>query len=268
MIENVSMLLREVAGKAILPRFKKLAEDDIQVKSRGQDVTIADEEAERLLTVALGKIVPGSIVVGEEAVARQPDRLRGVGTGTVWLVDPLDGTTNFIEGSKCFSTMVALLRDGEVVTSWMLSPATDTLYVAERGSGAQVNGRPVRSAIPPCWEELRGSVLTRFLPADLRTSILGKLGTCREILPGLRCSGEQYPAIVHGLQNFAIYWLTLPWDHAPGALFLEEAGGKAARFDGHPYKPAEQAFGLLAAQTPELWSDLQVRLFRGAPARS
>ena len=261
MIDEVSLLLREVAEQVILPRFKRLTEGDIRLKSPGEDVTIADEEAERLLTIALSEIAPGSIVVGEEAVARRPDRLAGIATGTVWLVDPLDGTTNFIEGSACFSTMVAMLRDGEVVASWMLSPATGILQVAEKGSGAQVNGRPVRCGVSPPWEELRGSVLTRFLPAELRTNILGKMGTCREILPGLRCAGEEYPAIVRGMQNFSVYWRTLPWDHAAGVLFLEEAGGKAARFDGRPYKPAEQGFGLLAAQTAELWSELHSKLF-------
>ena len=61
-----------------------------------------------------------------------------------------------------------------------------------------------------------------------------------------------------------MFWRGLAWDHAPGTLFLEEAGGRAARFDGRPYRPAEQGFGILAAQTPELWDELQRRLFAEA----
>jgi fructose-1,6-bisphosphatase/inositol monophosphatase family enzyme len=95
----------------------------------------------------------------------------------------------------------------------------------------------------------------------LRTTILARTGTYREILPGLRCAGDEYAAIAFGVQNFAVYWRTLPWDHAPGTLFLAEAGGKAARFDGCPYRRVEDGVGLLAAQTPELRSELHSKLF-------
>lgn len=264
MISRVSELIREVALEAILPRFGHLAAGDIQEKSPGEEVTAADEEAERLLTRGLADLIPGSAVVGEEAVSKQPDLMNGLGRGTVWLVDPLDGTANFVAGSTCFSTMVTLLRNGEAVTSWMYSPAMGTLHIAERGSGATVNGKRVRAMRPPDWSELRGSVLTRFLPEHLRKRILTRAAGYREILPGLRCAGEEYPAIAQGTQNFAIFWRALPWDHAPGVLFLEEAGGKAARFSGTPYRPAEPGFGIIAAQTPALWDDLRRNLVEEA----
>lgn len=263
-IEQVSDLLREVAAQAVMPRFRTLAQAEIRVKSPGEEVTIADEEAERLLTAGLAALLPGARVIGEEAVAARPELLEGLGEGAVFVVDPVDGTSNFVKGSTCFSMMVALLRDGEAVASWMLSPATGTLHVAERGAGAWIDGERVRTGRAPQWTGLRGGVLTRFLPAEMTARIKANGRDLAAILPGLLCAGEEYPAIVRGGQNFVVFWRGLPWDHAPGTLFLEEAGGRAARFDGSPYRPAEPGSGILAAQTPELWGELQRRLFAGS----
>lgn len=261
LIEQVSGLLREVAAEAVMPRFRKLAESEVRVKSPGEEVTIADEEAERLLNLGLPALLPGSQVIGEEAVSARPELLDGLGEGTVFVVDPVDGTANFVKGSPCFSMMVALLRQGEPVASWMLSPATGTLHVAERGSGAWIDGERVRVGQAPPWNALRGGVLTRFLPAEITAQVQANGRDLAAILPGMFCAGEEYPAIVRGEQHFVMFWRGLPWDHAPGTLFLEEAGGRAARFDGRPYRPAEQGSGILAAQSPELWDELQRRLF-------
>lgn len=261
LIGQVSTLLREVAAEVVMPRFRKLAEAEVRVKSPGEEVTIADEEAERLLNLRLLALLPGSRVIGEEAVSAQPDLLQGLGEGTVFVVDPVDGTSNFVKGSPCFSMMVALLREGEPVASWMLSPATDTIHVAERGAGAWINGGRVRVGRPPQWTGLRGGVLTRFLPIEITERVKANGRDLAAILPGMFCAGEEYPAIVRGEQNFVVFWRGLPWDHAPGTLFLEEAGGRAARFDGRPYRPAEQGSGILAAQSPELWDELHRRLF-------
>lgn len=266
LIETVSNLLREVAASVIMPRFRRLGENDVRAKSPGEDVTIADEEAERLLTLALRDLVPGSVVVGEEAAAQAPDLLARIGDGTVWLVDPLDGTSNFVAGDPCFATMVSLLRDGRSVASWMLSPASGRLHVAEAGSGAWIDGVRCRSGPAPSWGRLRGSVLTRFLPPSLRETILEGARGGAEILPGLRCAGEEYPAIATGRQDFAVFWRALPWDHAPGILFLEEAGGRAAGFDGRRYRAVDHGSGILATATPELWVELAGRLLTGPSA--
>jgi fructose-1,6-bisphosphatase/inositol monophosphatase family enzyme len=264
LIEQVCDLLREVAAEAVMPRFRKLAEAEVRVKSPGEEVTIADEEAERLLNLRLPSLLPGSRVIGEEAVSARPELLQGLGEGTVFVVDPVDGTSNFVKGSPCFSIMVALLRQGETIASWMLSPATGAMHAAERGAGAWVDGERVRVGQPPQWNALRGGVLTRFLPAEITARVQANGRGLGAILPGMHCAGEDYPAIVRGEQHFVMFWRGLPWDHAPGTLFLEEAGGRAARFDGRPYRPAEQGFGILAAQTPDLWDELQQRLLVGA----
>jgi len=255
MIESVSELIRRTAAEVILPKYLALHSNEIEEKSPGELVTIADREAEALLTKGLMELLPASVVLGEEAAARHPEiHQRLTEEADLWLVDPLDGTSNFVEGKPCFSVMVALLRRGETVASWMLDPLTNKLAVAERGSGAYLGGeRIVASQATPAANTLRGAVLTRFLPPVLRAEIESRAHRVLEILPGLRCAGHEYPAITTAEQHFALFWRTEPWDHAPGALFITEAGGWVARLDRTPYTPVDQGKGLLVAQNEETW---------------
>lgn len=79
-------------------------------------------------------------------------------------------------------------------------------------------------------------------------------GAFAEVTTGRMCAGTEYPAVVHGEQDFALFWRTLPWDHAPGALLVEVAGGVVRRLDGDPYRPAEVTrTGLLAARDEATW---------------
>ena len=106
-------------------------------------------------------------------------------------------------------------------------------------------------------------MLTRFLPAGLRTEVEGRTGRIAQCLPGFGCAGEEYPAIIGGRQHFAMFWRTLPWDHVPGTLLLQEAGGLAARLDGTPYRPGDAAHGLLAAASPQMWNAARDALLLG-----
>ncbi|CAN7297943.1 inositol monophosphatase [Acidovorax sp. LjRoot118] len=255
MIDQVTELLRQTAAQAILPRYQALRAQDIVEKSPGELVTAADREAESLITAGLTALLPGSVVLGEEAVSAQAQlRERLAHDGDLWLVDPLDGTANFVAGQPCFAVMVALVRRGETVAAWMLDPLADRMHTAERGSGAWTDGvRAHTSHAAPGEEALRGAVFTRFLPQDLRTRTEARAGRIAQVLPGLRCAGHEYPAIAAGQQHFALFWRAESWDHAPGALFLTEAGGQVARLDGTGYTPVDVRPGLLAAQNPDTW---------------
>jgi fructose-1,6-bisphosphatase/inositol monophosphatase family enzyme len=216
-------------------------------------------------------LMPESIVVGEEAVAADRALLRRVRDGgPVWLVDPIDGTANFAAGRGPFKIMVALLRDGVTEASWILDPRADSLACAQRGAGAFVNGTRVWVAdradrTKPAT--LRGSMVSRFLPRAMRAGVEKRAGAFAEVLPGLHCAGQEYPDIVDGTQDFALFWRTLPWDHAPGALFAEEAGGVVRRLDGTPYDPTRETRpGLLAAATDEIWRQVHATLFPDNPS--
>jgi fructose-1,6-bisphosphatase/inositol monophosphatase family enzyme len=254
--------MAEAAERAILPRFRALAQDEIEEKSPGELVTIADREAEAILTAGLAPLLPGSRVVGEEACASQPHLLDSLGDGTVWLVDPLDGTGNFAAGRPAFAVMVALLRDGATLAAWIFDPLSGRLARAERGSGAWIGDRRLHPAPVSPGTRLRGSI-GRFMPEEMQSSLEERLSAAAERLPGLMSAGVEYPMIGAGERDFAFYWRTLAWDHAAGVLFVNEAGGKAARPDGSAYVPSSEGHGLLAAASPDRWEAAHRLLFGG-----
>ncbi|MBE1485310.1 fructose-1,6-bisphosphatase/inositol monophosphatase family enzyme [Plantactinospora soyae] len=262
LVDGVGALMRRTAADAILPMFQRLNDSDVTEKAPGEVVTVADRRAEELLDAGLRRLLPDSEVVGEEGVAADPTVLERLGgSAQVWLVDPLDGTANFAAGRQPFAVMVALRRAGVTELSWILDPIADTLMLAGVGAGAYRDGVAVRSAAESiAVERLRGVVPTRFLPPDLRETILAGAPRIGKILPGQHCAGREYPDIVAGRQHFAIFWRTLPWDHAPGALLVEEAGGVVRRLDGSAYDPADDRAGLLVAANEQIWDAVHTAL--------
>ncbi len=263
-MDAVAAAVREVSAGIVEPRFTALAVGDVRAKSPGELVTVADEEAEAALTDRLGAILPGVPVVGEEACARDPRLLEALGADRAWLVDPLDGTANFVASSPDWAIMVALVEDGSTTASWIWQPATSTMYTAQRGAGAARNGEQLRISATVRPERCRGAALRRFLGPDLLERIdtetvrrtLGVLG------PGRYCAGVDYPLLVEGGQEFILFWRTLPWDHAPGLLLLSEAGGTSRRPDGSAYQVADTGgCGLLAATDDETWNKVHAVLF-------
>ncbi|ASW56745.1 inositol monophosphatase family protein [Plantactinospora sp. KBS50] len=261
-LDEVSALLREVAGSAVLPLFRRLDAADIEEKAPGELVTVADREAERLIGARLRELLPGSAVVGEEAVAQRPELLRDLsGEGYVWLVDPVDGTANFAAGRRPFALMVALLRAGELIASWILDPLAEDLAVARLGTPTLLNGVPVRpGGHRPPLEEVRGVAATRFLPARLRAEVAAGGHRLGELLDGQHCAGREYLDMLTGAQQFVLFWRILPWDHAPGVLLVRCAGGVARHFDGSEYHPAEDRRGLLVAADEETWHGVRAAL--------
>jgi fructose-1,6-bisphosphatase/inositol monophosphatase family enzyme len=247
-------VLKEAADTAVMPRFRKLRESDVVEKAKDELVTIADREAEQLIAPRLIGLLPGSRVVGEEACSADASLLDRLDEGTVWLVDPLDGTANFVAGRPLFATMAALLVDGVAVGAWIFNPVTRAPFMAELGAGAWCDGHRLHvQAVERATTELRGAVLTRFLPPELKSRVESRRHNIRDSLPGLRCAGVEYPAIIKDEQQFAMFWRTLPWDHVPGTLLLSEAGGHVARFDGARYRAHDTAKGLLGAANEEVW---------------
>jgi len=254
-LDQVADLIREVAATVVLPRFRHLAADEVHQKSPGDLVTIADQEAERALTRGLTALLPGSVVVGEEAVAADARVLDRVGDGgSIWIVDPVDGTNNFAAGKTPFAIMVALVRDGEPAAAWILDVADDRLTVAEAGSGAYRDGVRVKTRTDdPGAAALRGVVSPHYLPAALRVEATANAPALGEVTLGHHCAGYEYPAVATDEQQFVLFWRILPWDHVPGALIIREAGGTALHLDGTAYRPADSELGLLVAPNDDIW---------------
>ena len=256
-VEGVGDVLRSVAASVVMPRFAALRPDDIVMKSPNEPVTIADREAEESIGRALLALLPGSRIVGEEACAADPALVEQLGDGMVWLIDPIDGTANFAAGRAPFAMMVALLRNGETVGSWILDPLTDRLAMAERGGGAWIDGqRLCASTTERDLDSLVGIVSEAFLPSQQHAMIDRLRAAVGETVPTLRCAGHEYPLVAIGGHDFALYWRTLAWDHAPGALLLTEAGGAVTHLDGSAYQPARPRQGLLLTHNPLISKEL------------
>lgn len=257
-VDAVTDILREAADTAVLPRFRSLSEGEVSEKAPGELVTVADREAEELITARLRDVVAAP-VVGEEAASDDPDLLGALRhEPLVWLVDPVDGTRNFVRGETGFAIMAALVRHGETVAAWILRPTEDRVYVAERGSGTWRDGVRVRREPAPADPALlRGTVITRFLDPAARGRVEEAAPRFASVGPGAHCAGVDYPLLFEGGQDFALFHHTLPWDHAPGTLMLTEAGGVSLRPDGGEYRPGDDAVGLLNAADGECWKTVR-----------
>lgn len=247
-LSAVAAMVRQVAAEVHLPLFGQgvVGEE----KSPGELVSRVDREAERLLVDGLADMRPGLPVIGEEAASADPSLLRALhGDRPVWLVDPLDGTPQFLDGSPDHAIMLALVDKGQTVCAIVHQPQYGRTYTAELGSGTWRDGvRLHREAADPSdLTKLRGGVLRRFLDTAARRAVEKNEGRFNDMVPRTTCAGVEYPRIIEGQADFLLFWRTLAWDHAPGALLLSEAGGAASRPDGTAYRPDDDEVGLLAA---------------------
>jgi fructose-1,6-bisphosphatase/inositol monophosphatase family enzyme len=236
-------LMQAVAAEVITPRFRSLADSQIDEKKPGDLVTVADREAEELITRALLEAYPDAVVLGEEAYHEDADllpRFRAADHG--FTVDPVDGTKNFVNGSPDHAVMVSEVADGETVRGWIWQPEHELAWVAERGAGVRRNGETITRE--PAGEQPQGA-----------TSIWSRRGRQPEGLPALKgtwvCCGVDYPKLIEGEADYILYGHTFPWDHLPGTLMVREAGGAAAHRDGTPYTARSGGAGLIVASDPD-----------------
>lgn len=245
-------LMRRVAAEVILPRFRNLATDEIEEKTGADDlVTVVDRESEARLADGLAALDPGTNIVGEEAVAADPARLDGLDRGRHWLIDPLDGTGNFAAGRVPFGVLVALVEEGEPVAGWILDPVSGRLCHARRGSGAFVGEQRIQARGTGAPRPI--VALSVFVPDADRARCERRAAGVLSLTEVPKCAAEQYPRLGLGTADAALFHRIMPWDHAAGAIWLEEAGGVVRRLDGSPYRVGEKRTGLLAAATPALW---------------
>lgn len=267
-MDRVCGLIREVAATAVMPRWQQLEKHEISEKAAGDFVTAADHEAEALLIKGLKDLTPYAAVVGEEGASADPALLHDLAAlPRLWILDPVDGTQNFIRGSDRFCIMVAYLEHGVVRASWIYLPVRDQMAVAEFGGGTEINGQRVYPpALPPTVGGMIGAAHVKRLPEPLRTTVKDNLRQFAANKPAY-CAGFDYVALLEGKRHFSLYNRTLPWDHAPGTFLLAEAGGKSARFDGRAFEPADldeygKGWGLLSAPTAESWAQIHAALFK------
>lgn len=240
--QKVGQLIAEVAEARIAPRFRNLAAGDIDTKTSPQDfVTVADREAEEDLGRVLPPLVPGSMLIGEEGVSTDGSLLDRLDrAGTFWIVDPLDGTRNFVNGSDRFASMVCLVRAGEIAQSWIYHPPTGQLAIAEAGAGARLDGARLFNDLPVPFVEAKADYHHRYMPTPWQKRFRGLDNQIASVRKG-GCSAFDYLDLARGEIDFVLTGRLMPWDHAPGALLVREAGGAvrllehAAEYEPFPY---------------------------------
>lgn len=258
--EAVGALLRRVAQEVVLPRYQSLAAHEIVEKSPGDLVTIADRESEAMLADGLARILPEAAIVGEEAVHADPALADRLGDALCWIVDPIDGTRNFAAGRAPFGIMVALAEKGVTQGGWIYDPLQNRLCHAALGGGACIDGERV-TARPTGETPPVAAISMMFMDEARREAIKADIAPHYRLVDIPYCAAEQYPRLALGVNDVSIFERTLAWDHAAGALWLNEAGGRCARPDGSPYRVDEQGrTGMIAAASPALWDELASRL--------
>ncbi|MEV5439887.1 inositol monophosphatase family protein [Streptomyces sp. NPDC052682] len=234
---DVEEAVRTAAAREIMPRWRRLAAHQVDQKAGPHDlVTDADRKAELYLTGALSALLPGSVVVGEEAVHDNPASYEAIrGEAPVWIVDPVDGTRPFVRGESGFCTLVALARGGVLLASWTFAPAHDRLATAVRGRGAFLDGERLHAGAPEPGRDLRVATSHPDYTTDEQKRAL--LGLRTEGVAPRFCgsAGLEYLAIARGELDATAFSWEAAWDHAAGLLLVEEAGGAHLTRDGEPF---------------------------------
>lgn len=256
----VTTLIHAVARDVVMPYFRNLGAGEIEEKEPDDLVTIADRESELRLIAGLRAIDPDARIIGEEATAADASVLDGIGDGRVWLIDPIDGTNNYAHGRTPFAIMLALLQDGIAQAGWIYDPVASRMCHALLGGGAFIDGdritvRGSGDALP------RAAIGLHFMTAEQREDATTRAAGRLTMTPTPRCAGAQYPQIVLGEVDAALFQRMLPWDHAAGSLFVTEAGGVCGYPDGTPYRVADMNPGMLVATSQAAWEEVRDILF-------
>ena len=204
---------------------------EVQAKAAHDWVTRADRESEAAIVEAILGRFPGHRILGEEG----GEQGAGGGGGFLWIVDPLDGTTNFLQGLSIFCISIACCRDGETVAGVVLDPVRNDLFTAVRSRGAWWNGQPMRVSTRP---KLAGAYLATGFPFRTRAVLDHSLKALRQVFETAgavrRCGSAALDLAYTAAGIFDGFWefRLSTWDVAAGALLIQEAGGQITDLDG------------------------------------
>lgn len=238
LVTGAEEAVRKAVAEEVMPRWRQLSADEVIVKTGPHDlVTVADQQAEQHLTRSLTALLPGSVVVGEEAVHADPASYAALrGPDPVWIVDPVDGTRQFVRGEDGFCTLVSLAHHGEVLASWTYAPMLDLMAVARRRGGALLNGEALRAGSPEPGATLQ--VATSHPDFTDTAQKRALLGLRTEGIAPRDCgsAGMEYLNIARGRLDAVAFSWELAWDHAAGLLLVAEAGGQSATLADEPFR--------------------------------
>lgn len=262
LLSSLMAAMAEVAAAEVLPRFRAVMSETARAKTGPDDlVTDADLCAERALGEALAHLLPGVLMLGEEAASADPSVLDRLGGGDlVAVVDPVDGTWNFAHGLPIFGMILALVQGGQTLAGVIHYPVTGDFIAARPGDGAwhiAADGARTRLRVTEAApvSDLSGFIAPQRMGAGQARLALATLRF--RVTQTLRCSAWEYRALCTGAMAFTLTEGLMPWDHAAGVLIHAEAGGHAALLDGTPYHPSLTQGPMLIAPDPVAWGDIR-----------
>jgi len=228
---NVMVKAARRAGRSLKRDLGEIENLQVSLKGPANFVTLADKRSEEMLYTDLAKARPGYGFVGEEGGTRE-----GADKSHSWIVDPLDGTTNFLHGIPQFAISIGLAREGTVIAGVIYNPANDELYIAERGKGAFLNDQRIRVA---GRRKLNECVIACGMPHIGRgdhEQALREIGALLDKVAGFRRFGAASLDMAFiACGRLDGYWERnlQPWDIAAGQIMVREAGGLISGLDGH-----------------------------------
>ena len=240
---NVMIKAAHKASRALKRDFGEVEHLQISVKGPASFVTAADRRAEETLRTELEQARPGYSFLGEEGGLHE-----GTDKTHCWIVDPLDGTLNFLHGMPHFAISIALEREGTIIAGVVYNPVSDDLFTAERGKGAFLNDRRLRVA---ARKGLSEAVVACALPHPSRGDVMltrNEHAAVQQKVAGLRRFGAAALDLAWvAAGRLDAYWERglSPWDMAAGIALVREAGGFVTDLDGKDISP--RASGILAA---------------------
>ena len=241
LIEQVVGIVREAAALMVHEGF------DIKEKGAPANiVTSSDLAVQHFLTERLGALLPGSgFLCEEEDFADTSHR-------QVWIIDPIDGTTNYSRGIEYCCISVALTEDGKPVLGVVYSPWRDELYSALAGQGAFCNGRPIHVSDRPFGNGLLFTAMSTYRKDLARkcSDIIYDLSLECNDLRRTGSAAMELCIMASGKVDLYFEMRLMPWDYAAAALILQEAGGTICGFDGN-YPPLQRTSLVVAANTAD-----------------
>jgi len=264
-VTRVTALIEHVAREIVMPRFRDLREGDVEHKETAgfadDLVTVVDKASERELTAGLRQIVD-THVVGEEAAHDHEGIVECLQSDdAAWIVDPIDGTHNFVAGHDGFGIMVGFARRGRVEAGWVHLPARHETFVGVAGAGVTLNGQPfVHGARTTPHQTPHGSMFVRFMPDSVRSRVIAAASGRYAEAAHAGAAAIEYTDILRGRKDFAVYYRLHPWDHGAPALILSEAGGRVEHLDGTEYTVRSPNQITIVAHTPQLAGDVRTWL--------
>ena len=227
---NVMTAAVRKAGRPLIRDFNELENLQISMKGPADFVTSADKRTEKILIEELSKARPGYGFLGEETGATE-----GADKTHRFIIDPIDGTTNFMHGIPQFAISIALEREGQLVSGVIYNPVTDDLFTAEKGHGAYLNDKRLRVA---ARKELAPAVIATGLPfmgKEGHERALKEMGAVMETTAGIRRMGAASLDMAYvAAGRFDGFWehSLQAWDVAAGIVLVREAGGMVSDLTG------------------------------------